>query len=182
MSKSELDIPNIDYHFGASSGFFAFRLRETLKKNWSRRPSAQELLESFQNFDVYLFYFQHQASTIRKIDLDANDVDSTFDLASEPSVNFSDASEVKESKKDSLTLDDIDQCIGAMDQDTELNEKQIRTIAEERNYSLQIQLHTTPTRKRRKGNIMYGSTRRLKCNSCRELRRKVLRSLNQLIP
>ena len=178
ISKSELDIPNVDYHYGASNGFLVFRLRETLKKSSSRRPSAHELLGSFQNFDVYLFYFEHQASRVRKIDVDINDVDSTVELAPEPSANLSDAiEEVEGSKECGLTLDDVYQRIRAIYQETELNESKIRENEVERNeHERQLQVHMQ-TRKRQRGNSIYSSIWRLKCNACQKLKRKVLRWL-----
>lgn len=152
MSKRALDISNVDYHFGASHRFFAFRLRETLKRDWSRRPSARELLGSFQNFDVYLLYFERQASLVKTIDSDV-DVNSAFELAPEPSANISNVIEVEESKGDKLILDNMDEHIHAVDQETEVH---------------------MPTRKRRKGNNMYGSKGYLKCQICKMLKRKVL--------
>ena len=147
MSKSGLNVPNVNYHYGASSSFFAFRLRETLKKNWSQRPSAQELLGSFQNFDVYLFYFEHQASTVRKIDVDAN---ATFKLAPEPSAGFSDAiEEMEESKEDGLTLDDIYQRIHTIYQETEVNGQQIQTVDVKKNeHEHQIYVDTSARNKK----------------------------------
>ena len=50
----DFTLPDIDFHYGRSAYFFKTVLSMTLEKEWKRRPTAENVLNLFLDFDEHL--------------------------------------------------------------------------------------------------------------------------------
>jgi serine/threonine protein kinase len=60
LERKKLSVPEIDYHYRSSRQFFSVMMRETLHKDWLKRPSAQQILRYLDDFDLHLMDRNHK--------------------------------------------------------------------------------------------------------------------------